>query len=129
MIRGRQRLLLVIAAVIGLLSVALGAFGAHGLERYVDEGRQQAFLTAVQYHGWHALALISAGLAIRWFGNRWLSAAGWLFLAGILLFCGSIYLLVLGGPRWLGPVTPVGGTLLLTGWAMLTIGFLKAEKP
>lgn len=123
------RVLLALGAINGFAAVALGAFGAHGLEKYVDESRQQAFVTAVQYHGWHALALISAGLAMRWFNNRWISTSGWLFLAGILLFCGSIYLLVLGGPRWLGPVTPVGGSLLLAGWAALTVGFLKAENP
>ena len=120
------RLLLDLGAASGFAAVALGAFGAHGLQDVVDAGRQQAFATAVQYHGWHALAVIAAGLAARQSGSLALTAAGWLFLAGVLLFSGSIYALVLGAPRWLGPVTPVGGTLLMAGWAALAIGFWKA---
>jgi uncharacterized membrane protein YgdD (TMEM256/DUF423 family) len=119
------RLLLVLGAASGFAAVALGAFGAHGLQDIVDAGRQQAFATAVQYHGWHALAVIVAGLAARQSDTRALAVAGWLFIAGMLLFSGSIYALVLGAPRWLGPVTPVGGTLLMAGWATLAIGFWK----
>lgn len=122
-----QRLLLGFGALNGFLAVALGAYGAHGLEKLVDEDKQQAFATAVQYHAWHALAVIAAGLAMYWLRSRWLPIASWLFLAGILLFSGSIYILVLGGPRWLGPVTPIGGTCLLAGWAMLTLGFMTAK--
>ena len=121
------RLLLTSGGLNGLAAVALGAFGAHGLKHLVDEGRQQVFDTAVLYHGWHALALIAAGLAAQRFGGRWFAPAGWLFLGGILLFSGSLYALVLGGPRWLGPVTPVGGMLFLSGWAALSVGFLRAD--
>ena len=120
------RLLLILGATSGFAAVALGAFGAHGLQDLVDVGRQQAFATAVQYHGWHALAVIAAGLAARQSGTRALAVAGWLFIAGMLLFSGSIYALVLGAPRWLGPVTPVGGTLLMAGWVALAVGFWKA---
>ena len=123
----RQRIFLGLGALNGFLAVSLGAFGAHGLEKLVDADRQQAFITAVQYHAWHALAIIAAGLAMHWINNRWLPLASWLFLAGILLFSGSIYTLVLGGPGWLGPITPIGGTCLLAGWAMLTLGFMTAK--
>ena len=119
------RWLLVLGAASGFAAVALGAFGAHGLQDLVDAGRQQAFATAVQYHGWHALAVIATGMAARQSGTRALAVAGWLFIAGMLLFSGSIYALVLGAPRWLGPVTPLGGTLLMAGWVALAVGFWK----
>lgn len=117
--------MLAAGAMNGLLAVALGAFAAHGLRHITDEAHQRVFETAVQYHAWHALALLATGLAAERFGGRWLVAAGWLFLGGILLFSGSLYVLTLGGPRWLGPVTPVGGGAFLAGWAALTIGLRR----
>ena len=96
------------AALSGGLAVAAGAFGAHALE-----GRAAELLrTGGQYQLAHALAaLLALQLGIR--------GPGWLFVAGATLFAGSLYLLALGGPRWLGPVTPVGGLLLIGGWLWL----------
>ncbi|PPK86447.1 uncharacterized membrane protein YgdD (TMEM256/DUF423 family) [Neolewinella xylanilytica] len=114
------------AAILGALSVGLGAFGAHGLERLVTPDRLEIFHTGVRYSFYHTFAL---GLAAALYGApgvdvRRLSAAVWLWLIGTLLFSGSLYLLSLrevhGLPvAFLGPVTPIGGLLLIGGWISL----------
>jgi len=109
---------IVAAAVLGALAVALGAFGAHGLAARVSPEALASWRTAAQYHLAHAVAL----LALALYGSaagRSVALPAALFAAGIVLFSGSIYLLVLGGPRWLGPVTPLGGVALLAGWLSL----------
>ena len=103
------------------LGVGAGAFGAHGLSSYFAQyiDLRGIYETAVRYHLIHALALfISAWLADRWPGalTTW---AGWLFVVGILLFSGTLYLLVLTRLRWLGAITPIGGLAFLAGWACL----------
>lgn len=135
------------AAVCGFLAVLLGAFGAHGLKDtgYLErkyaaaEARNDAgltipashkymqdFQTGVQYHMWHALALGIVGILLRDRSSRLLSIAAWSFLLGILFFSGSLYILVIGGPRWCGipwgAIAPIGGTLLLVGWVVLAVG-------
>ena len=108
-----------LAAVVGFLGVAAGAFGAHALRARLDPGDLAIFETAVRYQMYHAFALLAAAwVADRWPGGA-AGAAGWLFLAGTLVFSGTLYLLVLTGPRWLGAVTPVGGLALLGGWLAL----------
>jgi uncharacterized membrane protein YgdD (TMEM256/DUF423 family) len=106
------------AGALGALGVVLGAFGAHGLRARLDADALASWSTAVQYHLLHALALLALGLFSTATG-RPVSVPATLFTAGILLFSGSIYALVLGGPRWLGPVTPLGGLALIAGWAAL----------
>ena len=106
------------AAWLGALGVGLGAFGAHGLRSRLDAAALASWSTAVEYQLLHAVALLAVGLYASGAG----SVPVWtlrLWTAGIVLFSGSIYLLVLGGPRWLGPITPVGGICLLAGWVML----------
>lgn len=124
---GQRKALLVIAAANGFLAVALGAFGAHGLSHVLDEARLAVFETAVRYHAWHALALLATALAAERFGGRRLITAGWFFVAGLALFCGSLYALTFGAPRWVGPVTPIGGGAFLAGWATLAWGLAKAD--
>jgi len=120
------RLLLTLGALNGLGAVALGAYGAHGLHGVTTDDRAiAAFQTAVQYHGWHALALILAGLAAERYGGRCLHGAGWLFALGILFFCGAIYAVTLGAPEALRAITPFGGGSLMVGWAALACGFWK----
>lgn len=119
--------IIALGAINGFLAVAFGAFGAHALRQVVEASRLGVFETAVLYHGWHALALVGTGLAAERFGGRWLTAAGGLFLAGIVLFSGSLYALTLGAPRWLGPVTPVGGSALLAGWLALAVGVWRGR--
>ena len=97
-----------------LLGVAAGAFGAHALKSMVDAARIETFEVAVRYQMFHAIAVVLSGMLGA-------PAAGWCFLAGVVLFSGSLYLLVLTGARWLGAVTPVGGILFLAGWALLAL--------
>ena len=116
----RARTALLIGAIAMFAAVALGAFGAHELRGQLAPDLAGVWPTAVQYHAWHALALLGVGLLLL---NRPdLQRAGWaggLFVAGIVLFSGSLYLLALTGIRSLGAVTPVGGLAFLAGWALL----------
>lgn len=113
------------AALCGL-GVLLGAFGAHGLKTRVDPEMLAIFETGVRYHLVHGLAV----LAVAWAASRWsntlISMAGWLFVVGILLFSGSLYVLSVTGVRWLGAVTPIGGLCFTVGWLMLTVGAMRA---
>jgi len=113
MIEERARGLLLAAALLGAAGVALGAFGAHGLRARLDARGLEVWETAVRYHLVHAVALLA--LALSPYAAQ-LRTAGWLFAAGIALFSGSLYALALGGPRLLGPVTPLGGLALVAGW-------------
>ena len=115
-----SKLLLLLATGNGFLAVALGAFGAHGLQARLSAELMATYQTAVQYHFYHALALFGAALLSQQFPAATLPrAGGYLFLAGIVLFSGSLYLLALTGARWLGAVTPLGGLAFLAGWLCL----------
>ena len=109
-----------IGGLLGFVAVAAGAFGAHALRGRLTPDDLATFETAARYQMFHALALLAAA----WAAGRWpgaaASAAGWLFLAGTVVFSGSLYLLVLTGQRWLGAVTPLGGLTLLASWLALT---------
>ena len=112
-----SRLALLIAALMLFVAVAAGAFGAHTLAKQIGPERIAVWQTAVQYHAWHALALLAVGLALRQRPSPSFAVAGWLFVAGIALFSGSLYALALTGVRALGAITPFGGAALLAGWA------------
>ena len=117
----RARVTLAVAALVMACGVALGAFGAHGLRARVPADLLAVWQTAVQYHGWHGLALLGTGLLmLRAPATRGLLVAAALFAAGIVLFSGSLYALVLTGARGLGAVTPLGGVAFLAGWLLLT---------
>ncbi len=120
--------LMALAALYGFLGVALGAFGAHGLKDRLPADLMSVWHTAVQYHFWHTLALFGVGILLAQ-GNtsKWLPVSGWLFAAGILIFSGSLYVLCLSGMRWLGAITPIGGTLWLIAWACLCYGSVKGS--
>jgi uncharacterized membrane protein YgdD (TMEM256/DUF423 family) len=114
------RLALALAGICMFVAVAAGAFGAHLLRGRLDPDMTAVWQTAVQYHAWHALALLGVGiLLLHWPGKRGLAVAGWLFLAGIVLFAGSLYTLALTGARGWGAITPVGGLAFLAGWWVL----------
>ena len=120
-----MRLWLGIAAVNGALAVVAGAFAAHGLRGHLPPDMLSVWETGARYHMYHALAMGLAALAAennKEAGSRWSPK---LFLAGIVLFCGSLYGLALGGPIWLGPVTPLGGVLLIAGWVCLAISAFR----
>lgn len=111
-----------IAALAGFLGVGLGAFGAHGLRSRLSPEMLAVFETAVRYQMYHALALMLTAAAIGRVGDaRLLVVAGWFFVAGILLFSGSLYALALTGVSMLGAITPIGGLAFLVGWACLAL--------
>jgi len=108
-----------LAALLCGLSVLLGAFAAHGLKPRLGEHGQEIWQTGVRYQFLHALALLWLGTtAVRITGPEWIAR---LWLAGILLFSGSLYALALGGGSWLGPLTPLGGLCFLGGWGLLAL--------
>jgi uncharacterized membrane protein YgdD (TMEM256/DUF423 family) len=117
---------LVVAAIAGLLAVMAGAFGAHGLRGVVSERGLEVFETAVSYQMYHALILaLAAFLPVLGLSRRLVALACGFWTAGIVLFSGSLYLLVLSGTHWLGPVTPLGGVCFMLGWLLLLIAAVK----
>jgi len=115
-----SRIALFLAAVALFVAVAAGAFGAHTLARQVGPERLAVWQTAVQYHAWHGLALFGVGLLMRASpARRGLAVASWLFVAGIALFSGSLYILAATGATGFGVITPIGGVAFLAGWATL----------
>ena len=121
-----ERFFAIAGAVAAMIGVIVGAFGAHGLRDRLTPADLEIFETGVRYHMYHALALF----AVAWAASRWPSGAttlaGWLFIAGIVVFSGSLYTLVLTGQRWLGAVTPVGGAALIAGGAVLGWAILRS---
>lgn len=112
---------LTIAAINGFLAVALGAMAAHALEDHLDERAKELFETAARYQMYHALALLAVVWLSRDGAGQAVRIAGLGFSLGILLFCGSLYLLALTGVKGFGMVTPFGGVALLVGWAGLFV--------
>ncbi|MBO6851580.1 MAG: DUF423 domain-containing protein [Marinobacter sp.] len=112
-----------------MLAVMAGAFGAHGLRSMVSARALEVFQTAVTYQVYHAIGLILIAL-LAGFGlhRRLLKLAASFFLAGILMFSGSLYLLVLTELRWIGPITPIGGVCLMVGWALVLAAGLKGPR-
>ena len=122
------KIFLAVGGLYGLLGVALGAFGAHGLRDRLEASQLSSWQTAVQYQLIHAIALIVVGVWLLHTGAVALRYAGGLFVAGVALFSGSIYLLILTSATWLGPVTPLGGVLLMAGWlGVIYAGFLAQQ--
>ncbi len=121
-----------IAALAGAFSVVLGAFGAHALKKHVSEATVVIFETAVRYQFYHVFALALAAILYRDFTNKWMIWAGNSFVAGIVLFCGSLYLLTYikgaekEGLDWVGIITPFGGLAFILGWVFLFLGLYKA---
>lgn len=109
------------------IGVVLGAFGAHGLKARVTPDLLTIFETGVRYHMYHALALLAVSWASARWTSPWIGGAGWLFVAGIMIFSGSLYLLTLTGARWLGAITPVGGLAFIAGWMCLALGAIRGS--
>jgi len=122
-----ERIFFVIGAMSAFLGVAAGALGAHGLKSRLSAEMLSVFETGVRYQMYHAFALI----ATAWAQSRWASApvvaGGWFFVAGTILFSGSLYLLSVTGERWLGAITPLGGVAFLVGWGCLAWGVWRAS--
>ncbi|MGB3620799.1 DUF423 domain-containing protein [Ketobacter sp. MCCC 1A13808] len=110
------------------LGVVLGAFGAHGLKDKIAPNLLSAFNTGVEYQLYHGLGLILVGLMAYQFPQaKGLVVGGWLLLAGVVMFSGSLYGLALTGARWLGPVTPLGGLAFIVGWGWIGWSVLRAS--
>ena len=114
-----DRLFFAIGGLLGFFGVALGAFAAHALKSRLDADMLATFEVGVRYQMYHAFALLAVGWACtRWPGTL-TTASGWLFVAGTVIFSGSLYALSLSGVRWLGAITPIGGLAFLAGWLCL----------
>ncbi|MEO6967537.1 MAG: DUF423 domain-containing protein [Rhodanobacteraceae bacterium] len=116
----------VAVAIFGASAVTLGAFGAHALRGTLAPDAMQVWHTAVQYQFWHTLALGLAAMLLP--RGRSAKAAMIMFTLGIVLFCGSLYALALGAPRWVGAVTPIGGAAFIAGWIALGVAFLRVRE-
>jgi len=122
-----ERTFFLIASLLGGLSVALGAFGAHGLRGRIEESLLANYQTGVSYMFYHTLALFAVVLALgKWPASTLPVWAGWLFIAGIVLFSGSLFVMALTGMRWLGAITPIGGAAFIAGWLLLAITAWRA---
>ncbi|MDR0269127.1 DUF423 domain-containing protein [Paenibacillus sp.] len=124
-----QRKFMLIGALMAMLSVAIGAFGAHMLGPIVGESAMKVYETGVQYHMAHALGMILIALTAGvWGDSRKLAWAGWLLFAGIILFSGSLYLLTVTGVKALGIITPFGGVAFIAGWICLMAEAMTRKK-
>jgi len=122
-----ERTFFLIASLLGGLSVTLGAFGAHGLRGRIEESLLANYQTGVSYMFYHTLALFAVVLALgKWPASVLPVWAGWLFIAGIVLFSGSLFVMALTGMRWLGAITPIGGAAFIVGWLLLAITAWRA---
>ncbi|HEY4622739.1 DUF423 domain-containing protein [Solibacillus sp. FSL R7-0668] len=121
-----MEIILAMGAILGALTVALGAFGAHALKgKFAEERYEQIFETGVRYQMYHSLAILIIGLVMHVVGELpILEVAAYLMLAGILLFSGSLYALSVTGIRKLGAITPIGGLCFIAGWICLAVGIL-----
>lgn len=123
-----QKNFLKLAAVLGALSVALGAFGAHALKAMISEQSLAVFETGVRYQYYHVIALFITAILCKEFSNKFLQWSGRLFCLGMLFFCGSLYVLAftetseLSGLKWVGAITPIGGACFIAGWVLLAVG-------
>lgn len=121
------RLAIVAASILMAVAVAFGAFGAHALKARLSPEMLAIWHTGVTYHAWHALALLLLGiLMLHVSGSVALRYAAWLFVGGIVLFAGSLYLLALGAPRWVGAITPFGGVAFIAGWIVVALAVWRA---
>ncbi|MBE0643379.1 MAG: DUF423 domain-containing protein [Bacteroidetes bacterium] len=116
------------AAISGFLAVALGAFGAHALASRVDASLLEAYRTGVLYHLVHSVAILGCGLFLLTHDERRIHHAAGYFLAGIVLFSGSLYIMTVTGARWLGAVTPFGGIAFLSGWVQLAVAGWRVSR-
>lgn len=117
-----QKLFLMIGSIAMALAVGLGAFGAHGLKEMLTDEMLEIFETGVKYHFYHAIGLLIVGLVAQLIpDSSLLQWSGWLMLAGIIIFSGSLYILSVSGIRWMGAITPIGGLCFILGWILLAL--------
>ena len=119
------KIFLSLGSISGALGVMLGAFGAHGLKDRLSEKMLANWMTGVEYQFYHTFALLVVGLLALKFQSGALTASGWSFAAGILIFSGSLYIMALTGITKLGAITPIGGLFFIAGWVLLATAILK----
>ncbi len=113
--------ILTIAAISGLLAVVLGAFGAHALKKMISPEMLEVYKTGVQYQFYHTFALLAVGVLMHFNTSKALQWSGYLFVVGILLFSGSLYVMTITGIKTLGIITPFGGTVWIVAWFLLMV--------
>ena len=118
-----MKIWIVYGSFFSLLAVVLGAFGAHGLKNVLDQYSREIYEKAIYYHFIHSLAIILIAILNNQYNNINLSYSVYLFLFGIIIFSGSLYVLAITGIKWLGAITPIGGLAFIIGWLCLAIGF------
>lgn len=121
-----HRTFIAIGATSALLAVIFGAFAAHGLKTSVSDHYLDVFKTSAQYQMYHSLGLILIGVLYQSKPDTSLKVSAWLMMAGIILFSGSLYALVLSNQTWLGMITPIGGTAFIIGWAFVVYSQIKS---
>lgn len=121
------KVFLLFASISGIVSVSLGAFGAHALKSKLTQNNVlDTYQTAVQYQFYHTLALLFIGLLAMKIESNWLQYSGWMMMGGILIFSGSLYILCFTGMKWLGgAITPIGGLCFILGWLFLFLSVIK----
>jgi len=120
------KLFVSLGSINALIAVALGAFGAHALKTRLSADMLAVFETGVQYHFYHALGLLAVGIiATQLPDSALVKWSGWLMVAGIILFSGSLYILSISGIKWLGAITPLGGTAFIIAWVLLAVAVLR----
>ena len=128
-----QQIFIRVAAIVGALSVATGAFAAHQLKVIVSADVLQIFETAVKYQFYHVFALMAVGILYKEYGGKWLQWSGYLFILGIILFSGSLYILCVvkhlnpADKSWIGAITPLGGVAFIAAWVLLAIGYTTKQ--
>lgn len=120
-----ERLFIIIGALSGGIGVAAGAFGAHALRARLEPRMLEVFETGARYQMYHAVAMLAAAWIVSRFPGGVATASGWLFLAGTVLFSGSLYAMALTGVRALGAITPLGGVCFIAGWACLALAAMR----
>ncbi|EAY26130.1 DUF423 domain-containing protein [Microscilla marina] len=123
-----HKFFLMAGALLGGLSVAIGAFGAHALKKVLEQNNYtEVFETGVRYQFFHAVALCIVGILILQMPHKYLTYAGYSFIIGTVIFSGTLYVLSLTGIRWLGAITPLGGTAFIVGWIFLFLAVWNAK--
>ncbi len=122
-----MKLFVLLSSVLMFIGVGAGAFGAHALaDLLTQSGREGTYETAVRYQMYHALALLAVAWLTTQVPSNLVNWAGWLFFVGVLIFSGSLYLLVFTGRGWFGAITPIGGVAFLAGWVCLFVAVLRS---
>ena len=121
-----MRLVIIVGALIAGSAVLLGAFGAHGLKTRISIEDLNIFETAVRYQMYHALGILIFGVMGYFLPPETLIIPAWFLIAGVIIFSGSLYLMIFTQERWLGAITPIGGFCLVIGWILFTINIYKS---